>query len=89
MFFLGSFQQQVTGSLTPYVTSAFSKHSLLSTTSIMSSIIGAVAKLPVAKIIDIWGRAEGYIMMVTLTTLGGCHLFFITPYTLKPNLEVD
>lgn len=36
----------------------------------MSSIIGAVAKLPIAKIIDIWGRAEGYILMVLLCTLG-------------------
>lgn len=47
----------------------------------MSSIIGAVAKLPVAKIIDIWGRAEGYIMMVTLSTLGEHHTSFSTPYT--------
>lgn len=36
----------------------------------MSSIIGAVAKLPIAKIIDIWGRAEGYMLMVFLCTLG-------------------
>jgi hypothetical protein len=40
----------------------------------MSSIIGAVSKLPIAKIIDIWGRAQGYMLMVFLATLGkiGC-----------------
>lgn len=70
VFFVNSLQQQTTNSLTPYVTSAFAKHSLLSTTTVMSSIIGAVAKLPIAKIIDIWGRAEGYILMVLLCTLG-------------------
>lgn len=70
VFFVNSLQQQITGNLTPYVTSAFSQHALLSTTSVMSSIIGAVAKLPIAKIIDIWGRAEGYMLMVFLCTLG-------------------
>ncbi|KAK2755565.1 hypothetical protein FQN54_006505 [Arachnomyces sp. PD_36] len=70
VFFVNSLQQQITGNLTPYVTSAFQKHALLSTTSVMSSIIGAVAKLPIAKIIDIWGRSEGYMLMVFLCTLG-------------------
>ncbi|PGH26453.1 hypothetical protein AJ80_01952 [Polytolypa hystricis UAMH7299] len=70
VFLMSSLIQQVSSNLTPYVTSAFSKHSLLATTSIMSSIIGAVAKLPIAKIINLWGRAEGYIVMVTLCTIG-------------------
>jgi hypothetical protein len=70
VFFVSSLQQRVTGNLTPYVTSAFSKHALLAATFVMSSIIGAVSKLPIAKIIDIWGRAQGYILMVFLATLG-------------------
>ena len=36
----------------------------------MSSIIGGVARLPVAKIIDIWGRAEGYMLMVLCLIIG-------------------
>ncbi|KAI9753681.1 MAG: hypothetical protein M4579_005033, partial [Chaenotheca gracillima] len=70
VFYVNSLQQQISGNLTAYVTSAFSQHALLATTSVMSSIIGAVAKLPIAKIIDIWGRAEGYMLMVALCTLG-------------------
>lgn len=70
VFYVNSLQQQVTGSLSPYVTSAFSEHSLVATTTVLSSIIGAVAKLPIAKIIDIWGRAEGYSLMVFLCTIG-------------------
>ncbi|KAK2825767.1 hypothetical protein FQN49_007385 [Arthroderma sp. PD_2] len=57
-------------SLNPYVTSAFSKHSLLSTITVVSSIVGAIMKLPVSKIIDIWGRTEGYLLMVTCCVVG-------------------
>lgn len=67
---MNSLQQQISGNLTVYVTSSFAEHPLTATTSVMSSIIGAVAKLPIAKIIDIWGRTEGYILMVFLATLG-------------------
>lgn len=70
VFFVSSLQQQIATNLTPYVTSAFAQHSLLSTTQVVSSIVGAVAKLPIAKIINIWGRAEGYILMVAICTIG-------------------
>ena len=39
--------------LTTYVTSDFSLHSLTSATGVMSSIIGGLTKLPLAKLIDI------------------------------------
>lgn len=67
---MNSLQQQIGGNLTAYVTSSFSQHPLLATTSVMSSIIGAVAKLPIAKIVDVWGRTEGYVLMAVLTTVG-------------------
>lgn len=70
MFFVNSLQQQMASSLNPYVTSAFAKHSLLSTISVVSSLVGAIMKLPVSKIIDIWGRTEGYILMVAFCVLG-------------------
>jgi hypothetical protein len=71
VFYVNSLQQQISGNLTVYVTSAFAEHPLTATTSVMSSIIGAVAKLPTAKIIDIWGRTEGYVLMIIIATLGG------------------
>ncbi|KAL1979369.1 hypothetical protein VTN96DRAFT_6097 [Rasamsonia emersonii] len=70
IFFIDSFQQETTGSLSPYVTSAFKDHALLSTTSVLTSIIGGVAKLPIARIIDVWGRPEGFVLMTLLCTLG-------------------
>jgi len=56
--------------LTTYVTSDFSLHSLTSATGVMSSIIGGLTKLPLAKLIDIWGRPQGYMVMVGCLTLG-------------------
>lgn len=70
IYFIDTVQQSTTGSLTPYVTSSFQQHSLTATTSIMSSIIGGVLKLTLAKVLDVWGRPHGYAISVVLTTLG-------------------
>jgi MFS family permease len=63
-------QQGMSGSLTPYVTSSFYQHSLTATTSIMSSLIGGLSKLTLAKILDIFGRPQGFLFMVVLLTIG-------------------
>jgi hypothetical protein len=63
-------QQGMTGQLTPYVTSSFQAHSLTAATSIISSLIGGIFKLPLAKILDIWGRPQGFALMVRSLTLG-------------------
>lgn len=62
--------QITTAQLTPYVTSAFQQHALLSTTSVLSSIVGGVSALTVAKIINIWGRVEGLALMLVLIDIG-------------------
>ncbi len=58
------------GALTPYVTSAFSRHSLTATTGVMSGIIGGLGKLPLAKVLDIWGRPHGFSMSVIILVIG-------------------
>ena len=63
-------QQNMTFQLTPYVTSAFQAHSLTAATSVMSGLIGGISKLPLAKILDIWGRPQGFALMVASLTLG-------------------
>ncbi|PYH40331.1 putative transporter [Aspergillus saccharolyticus JOP 1030-1] len=70
IFFINSLQQQTTGSLSPYVYSEFTDHSLIAMTNVLTSIIGGVSKLPIAKLIDILGRPEGFAAMVALCTLG-------------------
>lgn len=56
--------------LSSYVTSEFKIHSLTSATSVMAAIIGGLTKLPLAKLIDIWGRPQGYLAMLGCLTLG-------------------
>ncbi|KAF2801820.1 siderophore iron transporter mirB [Mytilinidion resinicola] len=68
--FVDAMQQGMAGALTPYVTSDFALHSLTATTSIMSSLIGGLSKLTLAKILDIFGRPQGFLFMVILLTLG-------------------
>ncbi|KAF5324632.1 hypothetical protein D9611_004406 [Ephemerocybe angulata] len=70
IYFIDSMQQAMTNSLTPFVTSSFGKHSLLGVTSIVSSIVGGLVKLPLAKVLDIWGRPQGYLAMVVCLTIG-------------------
>lgn len=65
-----SFSSGVVGTLIPYETSRFKQHSLTATTTIMSSLVSALIKLPYAKLMDIWGRPQAFGVMVTVMTLG-------------------
>jgi hypothetical protein len=58
------------GILTPYVTSSFQQHSPTATTGIISSLISGLWKLPYAKILDVWGRPQGFALVVASTVLG-------------------
>lgn len=56
--------------LNPYVTSAFGQHGLLATTTIVASVLGGTSSLAMAKLIDIWGRVEGFLFALLLIVLG-------------------
>lgn len=56
--------------LTPYVYSAFELHSLLALTSVIATLIAGLVKFPYAKFIDIWGRAQGFAIMIGFLTVG-------------------
>ncbi len=62
--------QSIQSNLNAFVTSSFSAHGLLSTVSIVSTIMGGVSKLTIAKIIDVWGRVQGFCFMLLLVTVG-------------------
>lgn len=68
--FVDAMQQGASFSLSAYVTSSFQLHSLTAYVGVMSGIIGGVLKLPLAKILDIFGRPQGYALMVAFLTLG-------------------
>ncbi|KAF9892060.1 hypothetical protein FE257_002466 [Aspergillus nanangensis] len=60
----------VQGALNPYVTSEFQKHGLLTAVSVVATIAGGSSSLPLAKIIDVWGRVQGFICMVVIVVVG-------------------
>jgi hypothetical protein len=68
--FVDATQQGASGSLVPYVTSSFQSHSLTAYTGVMSGIIGGVLKLPLAKILDIFGRPQGFALMTAFLIVG-------------------
>ncbi|KAL2815852.1 MFS general substrate transporter [Aspergillus cavernicola] len=70
IYFVTSMQEGVIRSLTPYVTSSFYLHSLTAATSIMSSIIGGLSKIPLAKILDTWGRPQGIFLALVIWVVG-------------------
>lgn len=70
IYFMNALQQGTVSLLSVYVTSWFGQTSLTAATSVMSSLIGGLFKLALAKIIDLWGRPQGYALMVLFMTIG-------------------
>lgn len=70
IFFVNSFQQQISSNLLPYVTSAFEEHPLTATTNVVSTLVAGVIKLPVAKLMDVFGRLQGFVLMVSCAVIG-------------------
>ncbi|OLN96236.1 Siderophore iron transporter mirB 4 [Colletotrichum chlorophyti] len=62
--------QSVQGNLNAFVTSSFHKHGLLSIVSIFANMLSGCCQLPIAKIIDIWGRSEGFLVLLLCSAVG-------------------
>jgi len=73
-----AFQSGILNNLVPFVTSEFDSHSQLSVIYIVADAMNAALYIPLSRILDTWGRAEGFLMMMILATLGmimmaACH----------------
>lgn len=60
------------------MTSDFESHSLLNVIYIVGNAMSAAVFIPLAKVLDVWGRAQGYMFMTVCCTLGlvlmaSCH----------------
>ncbi|KAL4783587.1 major facilitator superfamily-domain-containing protein [Aspergillus varians] len=78
LYFVNAMQSSILTSLIPFITSDFESHSLLTTIYVVSDCISAAIFIPLAKTLDIWGRAEGFFIMATIATIGliimaACH----------------
>ncbi|EPE04148.1 mfs siderophore iron transporter [Ophiostoma piceae UAMH 11346] len=70
LYFVNAMQASILYNLTPFVTSDFETHSLLTVIGIVSNAMTAAIYIPLAKMLDLWGRAEGFALMIFFATLG-------------------
>lgn len=54
----------------PAATSSFQMHSALSTVSVVTNVLFATVKPPMAKIADAFGRTEAFVLSIFLAVLG-------------------
>ncbi|KAJ5272799.1 siderochrome-iron transporter MirB [Penicillium angulare] len=58
------------GSLSIFATADFSASGELTVVNIVASSLGSAVYIPMAKALDIWGRAEGFLLMLVFATMG-------------------
>ncbi|KAL1856308.1 hypothetical protein Daus18300_010793 [Diaporthe australafricana] len=70
LYFVNAMQSSILSNLLPYATSAWETHSLLNVIYVVANAMTAAIYVPLSKILDVWGRAEGFAVMTTFATLG-------------------
>ena len=70
LYLVNAFQASILTNLVPFATSDWESHSLLTVIYIVSNAMTAAVYIPLAKMLDLWGRAEGFVLMVAFATLG-------------------
>lgn len=78
MYFVQALQSSLTANLSAYITSDFEGHSLLTVIGIVTNIMSAACTMPVAKILNLWNRTVGVVVMLLVSIIGlilmaGCH----------------
>jgi hypothetical protein len=65
-----AFQSAIQGQATVAAFSVFATAPAYTTAAILASIIGGVLRLPIARILNIWGRAEGFLVFFFVYLVG-------------------
>ncbi|CRG90923.1 Siderophore iron transporter mirB [Talaromyces islandicus] len=69
-FFMLAFQSAVGNTLIFTAYADFANAPAIATANILSTIVGGVLKLPVAKVLNLWGRSEGLIISLIVYIVG-------------------
>ncbi|OAA39104.1 siderophore iron transporter [Metarhizium rileyi] len=70
IYLMDSMHSSMSFTLSAYVTSSFQQHGLTATTNVFANLIGGLFRLPLAKILDIWGRPQGFALVVFFLIIG-------------------
>ncbi|KAJ5711109.1 Major facilitator coppper-regulated transporter crmC [Penicillium malachiteum] len=69
-FFVLSMQSSISGNMIYYAYANFASAPQISQAYIVSTIVGGVLQLPIAKTLNIWGRTEGFLTFLAVFILG-------------------
>lgn len=69
-YFMLAFQSGVQNYVTVYAYSSFSNAPAINTAIILAQIVGGILRLPIAKLINVWGRAETFALFTGFYLLG-------------------
>ncbi|KAK1147946.1 hypothetical protein N8T08_000462 [Aspergillus melleus] len=69
-FFLLALQSSISTNVIHNAYASFEAAPDISTANILASVISGVMKLPVAKLLNIWGRSEGFLVFIGVYLLG-------------------
>lgn len=69
-FFLLNLQSSIASNIMYYAYADFAAAPQINTAFILSSIIGGVLQLPIGRALTIWGRAEGFLVVLSVYVLG-------------------
>ncbi|PSR92116.1 putative siderochrome-iron transporter [Coniella lustricola] len=69
-YFMLALQQGMTNTFNISAYADFSSSPKLTTAAVVSSIVGGIIKLPIAKLLNLWGRAEAFMFFVGVYELG-------------------
>lgn len=70
LYFVNAFQASVYDTISPYVASYYEYHSLSGLPTAIGDACSAAVYIPMGKMLDTWGRAEGFLLMTIFSTLG-------------------
>ncbi|KAF9885928.1 hypothetical protein FE257_012218 [Aspergillus nanangensis] len=69
-FFMLAFQSSISTNVIHNAYAHFEQAPAVSTASIVASVVSGVIRIPVAKILNIWGRTEGFLVFVAVYLVG-------------------
>ncbi|KAL6703648.1 hypothetical protein ACN47E_009422 [Coniothyrium glycines] len=68
--FVAFLQNAIDAALNPFITSAFGTHGLLTVGSVIASALAGCIPLATSKFIDVFGRVEGFFLMLLIVLVG-------------------
>ncbi|KAJ5505023.1 Major facilitator superfamily domain general substrate transporter [Penicillium fimorum] len=70
VYFVNNLNSSLTANLSAYITSEFSEHSLLTVISVVTSVMGAACLMPIAKVLNLFDRTVGFVIMILIAIMG-------------------